>query len=158
MKLDHNLIQLQNHSAENQPFAITDITENTNTSLEVSQMEQNTDTVAHSQPLDSNYNDTTETDFNSTLLSDGTFFSLHTVNTLSLIDPKNNNDNNYNNNSSNKKTNNNTTSIYKNHRDRQLVNSTELTHNSDQLNTTLPLLSNTNSTLPQLKRPKFGSF
>ena len=35
---------IRNHKAENQPFIFTNITDNTNTSLEQSQIEQNMDT------------------------------------------------------------------------------------------------------------------
>ena len=48
------------------PFTCTNITENTNTSVEVSPIEK-METIIH---------------FNSTLLDDGTLFSSHTVNTL----------------------------------------------------------------------------
>ena len=39
-------------------------------------------TTGHSQPTDTCIKETTETDFNYTLLDDGTLFSSHTVNTL----------------------------------------------------------------------------
>ena len=72
---------IKNYNAETQPFTCTNITENTNTSLEVSTIE-NMETVIHSQQLKSRINKTTETDFNSTFLDDGILFSSHTVNTL----------------------------------------------------------------------------
>ena len=50
------------------------------------------DTINHSQQTESRINETTETDFNSTLLDDGTLFSSHTVNTL--IDLEDNDQNN----------------------------------------------------------------
>ena len=64
---------------------------NINTSLEVSPIE-NMETIIHSKQLESRLNETTETDFNSTLLNDGTLFSSHTVNTL--IDIEDNDQNN----------------------------------------------------------------
>ena len=86
--------------------------------------------------------ETTETDFNSTLLDDGTLFSSHTVNTLIDLgeNDQNNNQNNNNNNNNHNSTTNTTdnTHIYQNHQHRQSVNSTELTQNSDPLNTTIP--------------------
>ena len=50
------------------------------------------DTTIHSQQSDNRMNETTETEFNSTLLDDGTLFSSHTVNTL--IDLEDNEQNN----------------------------------------------------------------
>ena len=44
--------------------------------------QQNLDTVVRSKPTDTYINETIETDFNSTFLDDGTFFSSHTDNTL----------------------------------------------------------------------------
>ena len=57
------------------------------------------DTIIHSQPMHSNLIETTETDFNSTKLDDGTQFLSHTTNTWSLIDSEKNiyNNNNYRN-------------------------------------------------------------
>ena len=66
------------------------------------------DTIIHSQPSESRINETTETDFNSTLLDDGTLFSSHTVNTLIDLE-----DNDQNNNSTTNATE--TTNIYQNH-------------------------------------------
>ena len=42
--------------------------------------------------------------------------------------------------------------MYQNHQTRQPINSTELTQNSDPLNTTIPPFSNVNTPLPQLNR------
>ena len=39
----------------------------------------------HSAPMDTNQNESTETDFNSNLLDDGTLFSSHTINTLKSL-------------------------------------------------------------------------
>ena len=82
-------------------------------------------TIIHSQQLESRINETTETDFISTLL-DGTLFSSHTVSTL--VDLEDNDQNNNQNNSTTNTTAN--THIYQNHQHRQPVNSTELTQNS----------------------------
>ena len=84
--------------------------------------------------MDINFNEITEKDFNSTLLVDGTTFSSHTVNTLFDLQTTS------------------TTNVYENHRHRQPVNSTELTQNSDLLNTTHLPLSNVNSPLLRLQR------
>ena len=46
----------------------------------------------------------------------------------------------------------NNTHIYQNHQHRQPVVSTELTENSDPLNTTLPTLPNVKTPLPSLHR------
>ena len=87
--------------------------------------------------MDSNLNETTENDFNSTLLDDGSLFSSHKVNTLSLKDLNNNiNNQNIYFNSTNYA--NYKTSTYKNHRNQLPVISTELTQRSDPLNATLP--------------------
>ena len=63
---------------------------NTNTSLEASPIE-NMDTIVHNEQTDSRMNETTERDFNSTLLDDGTLFSSHAVNTIINLEEKNNN-------------------------------------------------------------------
>ena len=55
------------------------------------------DTIIHSQQTDTRINETTETDFNSNLLADGTLFSSHMVNTLIDLEG-NDQSNNYNNN------------------------------------------------------------
>ena len=47
---------------------------NINPILETSLTEQNLDTRIHPQSMETNPNETTEKDFNSTLLDDGTFF------------------------------------------------------------------------------------
>ena len=91
---DMNIIQFKNPDAENQPFTFTSIKENTNTSLELLPTEQNKDTIVDSQQMDSHLSETTESDFVSTLLDDRTIFSLHTVNTLLLIDLEKSNKNN----------------------------------------------------------------
>ena len=133
-----NNIENKNHNAENQSFTCTKFPENTNTSIQSSPME-NLDTIIHSQPMNLNFKETTET-FNSTLLVDGIIFSLHTVNTLSLIDFEQNNkknNNNNNNNNYNDETLTNTTNniiLSENHKNRQDATSTELTQNSDPLN------------------------
>ena len=120
-KIDHNSIEIKVHNAENQPFTLTNIPLITNTSLEASPKE-NMDTITQSKPMNSNLNETTETNFNSTLIDDGTLFSSHTVNTLSLIHLENNNNNNKNNNNTNnheviKDTTNNKNN-YENHRNK----------------------------------------
>ena len=87
------------------------------------------DTIIHSQQTDTRLNETTETDFNSTLLDDGTFFASHRVN--ALIDLESN-DQNKNQKDNNKNVTNNTTNnkhIFQNHQHRQPVTSTELTQN-----------------------------
>ena len=85
------------------------------------------DTIVHSQPTYTSINETTEKEFISTLLDDGTLFSSHTVNTLiDLEDNGKNNKQNTNNNIVTTDTTNNT-NIYQNHQHRQIVNSTELT-------------------------------
>ena len=96
-------------------------------------------------------NETTETDFNSTLLDDGTLFSSHRVNTLIDLEdnnPNNNANNNHNNKNIYPTTNTKDTHIYQNHLHRQPVISTELSQNSDPLNTTMPILPNVNTPLP----------
>ena len=107
--------------------------------------------IIQSQPV-TRLIETTDTDFNSTLLDDGTLFSSHTVNTLIHLKvmSKNNNQKNKNNNVFNNTTDN--THIYHNHQHRQLVNSTDLTQNSYLLNTTLPTLPNVNLPLQRLHR------
>ena len=52
----------------------------------------------------------------------------------------------------------NNTNIYQNHQHRQPVNSTELTQNSDSLNTTLSTLQNVNKPLPCLQRQNSAHF
>ena len=44
--------------------------------------------IGHSQTTDTCINKTTETDFNSTLLDDGTLFSINTVNILNDFEDK----------------------------------------------------------------------
>ena len=150
--MKHN-IEIKNNNAETQTFTCTRIPENTNTSLEASPIE-NMDTLIHPQQSDTRMNGTTEIDFNSTLLDDGTLFSSHTVNTLIHLED---NDQNNNHNNNNINTNNNATTnitdnthIYQIHQYRHPVNSTELTENSDPLNTTIPILPNVNTPLPHL--------
>ena len=89
--MNHQNIEIKNYNAETQPFTCTNIIENTNNSLEVSPIEK-METIIHSQQSESRINETTETDFNSTLLYDGTLFSSHTVNIL--IDLEDNDQNN----------------------------------------------------------------
>ena len=64
------------------------------------------DSIVPSQPMDSIVNETTETDFNFTLLVNALGFSSQTVNTPSLTDHDNNNNNHKDNNSSTNNTNN----------------------------------------------------
>ena len=137
--------------AENQPFTCTNLPEKTNTSLEASPIE-NMDSIIHSQKTVTCINESADTDFNSTLLDDGTLLSSDTVNTLfdHADNGQNNNHNNTNNNVAKDTTNN--TNIYQNHQHRQLVNSNELTQNSDLLKTTLPTWPNINKPLPFLQR------
>ena len=91
------------------------------------------DILIHPQQSENRMNETTETDFNLTLLDDGTLFSAHTVNTLIGLED---NDQNYNQHNNNINTNNisttNTTDnmhFYQNHQHRQPANSTQLTQN-----------------------------
>ena len=109
------------------------------------------DTIIHSQQTDTRFNETTEADFNSTLLDDGTLFSSHTVNTLINLEgnDQNNNHNNKNN-VTNATTDN--THVYQNTQNRQPVNSTELTQNADPLNTKLTTLPKVITLLPHLHR------
>ena len=159
LSLNHNNIEIRKYNAETQPFIFTNIQENKNTSLEVSPIE-NMDTLIHSQPSENRMSETNETDFNSTLLDDGTLFSSHTVNTLIDLEDSDQKDNQNNNN--NNTTNNSTTTdnahICQNHQHRQPVNSTELTQKSDPLKTTIPILSNVNTTLTRLHRQKSVHF
>ena len=69
---------------------------------------ENMDTIFHSQQTGTRLKETTETDFSSTLLDDGTLFSSHRVNTLIDLEcgDLNNNQNNNNNNVRNNTTNN----------------------------------------------------
>ena len=91
------------------------------------------DTIIHSQQTDTRINKTTETDFHSTLLDDGTLFPYHTANTLIGLEANDQNKNyNNNNNVTNYTTNN--THFYQNTQNRQPLNSTELTQNSEPLN------------------------
>ena len=110
------------------------------------------DTIIHSQPTDTCINETAELYFNSTLLDDGTLFSSHTVNTLIDLDNygQNKNHSNNNNNVTNDTTN--KTNIYQNHQHSTPANATELTQNSDLINTTLPTLPNINTPLTRLQR------
>ena len=112
------------------------------------------DTIIHSQQTESRIKEITETDFNSTLLADGTLFSSQTLNTLIDLEDtdQNNNQNNYTTNTTDN------THIYQNHQHRQPVNSTELTQNSNSLNTTIPPLPNVNTPLPRLHRQKSVHF
>ena len=158
LSINHNNIEIRNYNAENQLFTCTNISENTNTSLEASPME-NLDTIVHSQPTDIYINETIETDFNATLLVDGTLFSLHTVKTLiNLEDHGQNITRNKNNNYNIADETTNNTNIYHNHQQRQPVNSTELTQNSYPLNATLPTLPNVNTPLQRLRRQNLLHF
>ena len=86
------------------------------------------------------------------------FFSSHTVNTLIELEDKgqaNHHNNNYNNATIDTT---NDTNIYQNQQYRQPVNSTELTQNSDPLNSTLSTLPNINTPLPRVQRQNFVHF
>ena len=113
------------------------------------------DTIIQSQQTDTHINETAETYFNSTLLDDGTIFSSNTVNTLIDLE-SNDQNNNHNNNVTNDTTNN--THIYQITQNRQPVNSSELTQNSDPLNTILHTLPNVNTPLPRLRRQNSVNF
>ena len=63
---------------KNPSFTFINFTDNTNTSLEASPKQQKMDTIVHSQPMECNSNETTETDFNLALQDDGTLFH-HTL-------------------------------------------------------------------------------
>ena len=78
LSINHHNIEIRNFNAETQTFTCTNIPENTKTSPEVSPIE-NMNTLIHSQQLENHMNETTETNFNSTLLDDGTLLSSHTV-------------------------------------------------------------------------------
>ena len=108
-------------------------------------------TIVHSQQTNTHITQTTETDFNSTLLDDGTLFSSHAVKTLIDLDT---NDQQTIDNNNNTQT---TIDITENHykQNRQPANSTALTQNSDPLNTALPQLPNINTPLPRLNRQHF---
>ena len=110
------------------------------------------DTLIHNQHSETRMNETVETDFNSTLLDDGTFFSSHTVNSLIDLDENDQNNNQNNNNHVNNISTINNTNNYRNNQHRQPVNSTELTQNSDPLNSTIPILPINNTPLPLLHR------
>ena len=69
LSLKYQNIEIKNYNAQTKPFTCTNITESTNTSLEVSPI-GNMDTIIHSQQSESRINETTETDFNSTVLDD----------------------------------------------------------------------------------------
>ena len=144
LSINHQNIEIKKYNAETQPFTCTNIIENTKNSLEISPIET-METIIHSQQPESRISETTETDFNSTLLDDGTLFSSHTVNTLIDLEDKDQNNNTTTN--STEKTN-----IHQNHQHRQPVNTTELTQNSNPLNTTIPPLPNVNTPLPRLHR------
>ena len=151
MFINHQNIEIINCIAETQPLPCTNIPENTNTSLEASSIE-NMNTIFHSQPSETRMNETTETDVNSTLLDEGTFFSTPTVNTLIDLEDNDQNNNQNNKNNTNNISTTDNTHIYQNHQHRQPVNSTELTQNSDPINTTIPILPNINTPLPRLRR------
>ena len=146
--INHQNKGIRNYNEETQPFTCTNIIENTNTSLEVSLIE-NLDTIIHSQQSESRMNETTATIFNSKLLDDGRLFSSHTVNTLIDLqdnDQNNNQNNDSGNNNHNSATNTtDNTNFHQNHLHRQPINSTELTQNSDPLNTTIPILPKVNT-------------
>ena len=142
----HHNTEIKNSKSETQAFTCTNVPENTKTSLDTSPIE-NMETIIHSQQTDIRTNGTTETDFNSTLLDDGTLFSSHTVNTLIDLDNKDQNSNDNNNQNITTNTTDNTHN-YQNQQHKQSVSS----KSSDQLNTTLPKLPNVNTPLPRLHR------
>ena len=75
VETDHAQITLQNYIAKNRSFMFANFAGiNTNTSLEETSTELKLDKSIHSQPMAANPNETTETDFNSTMLDDGTLF------------------------------------------------------------------------------------
>ena len=145
--INHQNIEIINCIAETQPFPCTNIPENTNTSLEASRIE-NMNTIFHSQPSEIRMNKTTETDVNSTLLDEGILFSSPAVNTLIDLEDNDQNNNQNNKNNTNNISTTDNTHIYQNHQHRQPVNSTELTQNSDPINTTIPILPNISTPLP----------
>ena len=151
LSIKHQNIDIKNYNAETHPFTCTNIPENTNISLEASPIE-NMDTLIQPQQPEKNMNETVDTDFNSTLLDDGTLFSSHTVNTLIDLEENDPDKNQKNNNHTNNNSTTDNTHNYQNHQQRQPVNSRELTQNSDPLNTTIPTLPNINTLLPRLHR------
>ena len=115
------------------------------------------DTIIHSQQSENRMNETTETDFNSTLFHSFHPFTpfTHTRNTIIDLgdNDQNNNQNNNNNNNHNSTTNTTaSTHIDQKYQQRQPVNSTELSQNLDRLDTTIPILPNVNTPLPRLHR------
>ena len=107
LSINHYNVEIENYNAENHFCACKILPKNTNTSLEASPIE-NIDTITNSQPIDTCINETTETDFSSTLLDDRTFFSSHIVNTLIDFDDNSEN-NNHNKNKNNNSVANDTT-------------------------------------------------
>ena len=109
------------------------------------------DTIIRSQPTDTCINEAAEAGFNSPLLDEETLFSSDTGNTLIGLDENGqmNNHNKNNNNVANGTPN--STNIYQIFQQKQPVNSTKLTQNSDPLKTTLPTLHNINTPLPRLQ-------
>ena len=77
LTINHQNLENKNYKAQTQPFTCTKISENTNTSMEASPIE-NMDAIIHSQP-DTRLKATTETHSNSALLDGGTLLSLHWV-------------------------------------------------------------------------------
>ena len=76
------------------------------------------DALIHPQYSENRVNETPETDFNSTLLDDGTLFSSHTMNILIELDDNDQNNNQNNNNHTNKNpTTDNTNNYQSNHKD-----------------------------------------
>ena len=57
VSINYNNIEIEKYKAENEPFTLTNLPENTNTSLEASPIE-NMDTIIHSQPTDTCINKT----------------------------------------------------------------------------------------------------
>ena len=157
LSINHQNIEIKIYKAETHQFTCTNIPENTNCSLEASPTE-NMDTLIHPQHSETRMNETVERDFNSTLLDDGTLFSSHTVNSLIDLDENDQNNNQNNNNHVNNNSTINNTNNYQNNQHRQPVNSTELTQNSDPVNTTIPILPNINTPLSRLHRQNSVNF
>ena len=90
--------------------------------------------------MKTNPKENNETDFNPTLLDDGSKFLSRTANKLSLIDHQNNINNTNNKNH------------FEKYLNQQPENSTKLTQRSNLLNGTIPTLPNLNTHLTRLKR------
>ena len=116
------------------------------------------DTLIHPQHSETRMNETLEKDINPTLLDDGTLFSSHTVNILIDLDDNDQNNNQNNHNYTNNNSTINNPNNYQNIQHRQPVISTELTQNSDPLNTAMPKLPIINTSLIRLQRQNSVQF